>query len=261
MGYSGKAQQMTNVRQPRLPALDEDLKRNNKRTQGGETTSNLIVSAHIGTNDELFPRILELHVPQNSLVADVTFGKGVFWRKIPQENYKVVASDIATGTDCRRLPYKSEVFDCIVLDPPYMEGFYRRTGEKAASGTYNAFRDHYSNGTEEPGTQGPKWQDAVLHFYIEAGEEAHRVLKEEGVLIVKCQDAVSANRQHLTHIQIVVEYERIGFYAKDLFVLVRRNRPAVSRMKKQVHARKSHSYFLVFVKVPEGKTVESMKSS
>jgi hypothetical protein len=40
----------------------------------------------------------------------------------------------------------------------------------------------------------------------------------------------------------------VGFYAQDLFVVVRSNRPAVSRMKKQVHARKNHSYFLVFVK-------------
>ncbi len=252
---------MVSVQQARLPILDEDQDKNGRRIQGGRTTSNLFVSAHIGTNDDLFPHIMELHVPIGSLVADVTFGKGVFWRKVPKENYTVIASDIATGTDCRRLPYKSGMFDCVVLDPPYMEGFYRNVGEKAASGTYNAFRDHYSNGTEKPNVQGPKWQDAVLHFYIESGKEAHRVLRSGGTLIVKCQDAVSANRQHLTHVQIIVEYERIGFYAKDLFVLVRHNRPAVSRIKKQVHARKNHSYFLVFVKVPEGKTVKSMKSS
>jgi DNA modification methylase len=106
----------------------------------------------------------------------------------------------------------------------------------------------------------PKWQAAVLHFYIQAGREAHRVLRDKGVLVVKCQDAVSANRQHLTHVHIVVEYEKMGFYAKDLFVLVRRNRPAVSRLKKQVHTRKSHSYFLIFVKTPAGKTVQSMRS-
>ena len=129
-----------------------------------------------------------------------------------------------------------------------MEGFYRRNGEKAASGTYKSFREHYSNGLEEASKNGPKWQDAVLHFYIQAGREAYRVLRPKGVLIVKCQDAVSANRQHLTHVRIVLEYEKMGFYAKDLFVLVRRNRPAVSRLKRQIHARKNHSYFLVFIK-------------
>ena len=37
-------------------------------------------------------------------------------------------------------------------------------------------------------------------------------------------------------------------YTKDLFVIVRSNRPVISHLKKQVHARKNHSYFLVFIK-------------
>ena len=89
--------------------------------------------------------------------------------------------------------------------------------------------------------------------------EARRVLKPNGVLIVKCQDEVSANRQRLTHVEIINRYEANGFYTKDLFVVVRRNRPAVSRLKKQAHARKNHSYFLVFVKLPAGKRRESMR--
>ena len=43
-------------------------------------------------------------------------------------------------------------------------------------------------------------------------------------------------------------YEQIGFVAEDLFVVMRQNRPGVSRVIKQVHARKNHSYFLVFWK-------------
>ena len=52
----------------------------------------------------------------------------------------------------------------------------------------------------------------------------------------------------------------MGFYTKDLFVVVRLNQPGVSRLKKQVHARKNHSYFIVFVKVPAGKDRRKMKS-
>lgn len=246
---------MTVARQ--ISFLDQDNK--GKRTQGGRTTSDLVMSAYTGTNDEVFPKVLDLHVPEGSLVADVTYGKGVFWKRVPKGKYDLIASDIATGIDCRNLPYRSGSIDCVVLDPPYMEGFYRKaTSQKAGSGTYGSFRDHYSNGDEKP--QGPKWQAAVFYFYVQAGKEAHRVLRDNGVLIVKCQDAVSANRQHLTHVQIIVEYQEMGFYAKDLFVLVRKNRPAVSRIKHQVHARKSHSYFLVFVKVPAHKTLQSMRS-
>lgn len=219
-----------------------------RRAPGGSATSDVVVSAHVGGNAEIFPRILELHVPRGAVVADVTFGKGVFWRKVPGGDYEVRPSDLKTGVDCRRLPYASGSIDCVVLDPPYMEGLHRTAkSHLAGAGTHRSFREHYSNGQTSHG--GPKWHAAVLALYSAAGREAHRVLRDEGTLIVKCQDEVSANRQHLTHVEIINDYARLGFYCKDLFVVVRTNRPAVSRLKKQVHARKNHSYFLVFVKL------------
>jgi DNA modification methylase len=93
-----------------------------------------------------------------------------------------------------------------------------------------------------------------------AGAEAFRVLKDGGIMIVKCQDEVSANRQWLTHVEIINHYEALGFYTKDLFVVVRVNKAGISRLKKQAHARKNHSYFLVFVKIPKGKKRLSMRT-
>lgn len=230
-----------------------------KRTQGGVSTSEVVVSAYIDNNAEVFPHILELHVPKGSCIADVTYGKGVFWRNVPEDLYDVRPSDIATGVDCRKLPYEDASIDCIVLDPPYMEGHFRSKVEHlAGSGSHAQFREYYSNGTAT--TEGPKWHAAVLDLYFQAAYEAKRVLRDRGVFIVKCQDEVSANRQNLTHVEIINKYEEIGFYTKDLFVVVRKNSPGVSRLKKQVHARKNHSYFLVFVKIPHGKTVATMKS-
>lgn len=232
-----------------------------RKSPEGITTSNVVVTAHMGTNAEVFPQILSLHVAPGSVIADVTYGKGVFWRHVPKDRYKVIPTDIETGVDCRALPYKDGTIDCVVLDPPYMEGFYRRvTGHMAGSGTYSAFRKYYSSGEET--TNGPKYHAAVLDFYFRAGKEAHRILKTNGVLIVKCQDEVSANTQHLTHIEITNEFHLMGFHPKDLFVVVRSNKPAVSRLKNQVHARKNHSYFLVFVKnSPEVAAMVSDESS
>ncbi len=224
-----------------------------KRTPGGVSTSDVLMSAHLCGNADVFPKILDLHVPVGSVIADVTWGKGVFWKNVPEGLYEVHGSDIASGIDCRKLPYKDESFDCVVLDPPYMEGFYRENADhKAGANSHFSFRDAYSNGDEINacdtlvGTQ--KWHGAVTDMYFKAGLEAKRILKKNGVCIVKCQDEVSAGRQWLTHVEIINEYQKNGFYAKDLFVVVRTNRPSVSRLKKQVHARKNHSYFLVFVK-------------
>lgn len=221
-----------------------------KRTQTGITTTDVVMSAFVSGNAEVFLQILSLHVPEGATVADVTWGKGVFWKNVPESKYEILATDLKTGIDCRNLPYDDGSIGCVVLDPPYMEGLFRRSKEHlAGTGTYAAFREHYSNG-DAAETNAPKWHAAVLDLYFAAGVEAFRVLKEQGILIVKCQDEVSANRQNLTHVEIINEYERLGFYTKDLFIVVRQNKPSISRLKKQVHARKNHSYFLVFIKVP-----------
>lgn len=235
-----------------------------RRVAGGMATTDLVFSAQVGENADLFPQILDLHVPKGATIADVTFGQGIFWKNVPETDYTLLASDIdakgsrgtfpskqvevQTGIDCRNLPYENESIDCVVFDPPYMEGLYRSVkGHLAGSGTHASFRHAYSNGkpSEE---SGPKWHDAVVNMYMKGGQEAYRVLKRDGILIVKCQDEVSANKQRLTHVEILTGYEAMGFYTKDLFVLVRTNRAGVSRLKKQEHARKNHSYFLVFQK-------------
>lgn len=245
-----------------LPFIQPSSKR---KSPEGVSTTNLVFSAYVGTNAEVFPFILELHVPEGSVVADVTYGKGIFWKNVPSSRYRLYPTDIQTGVDCHNLPYQEQTIDCVVLDPPYMEGLYRRDGSQmAGSGTHAAFREAYSNGEAILEDGGPKYHERVLDFYFKGGQEAYRVLKKYGVLIVKCQDEVSANQQRLTHVEIINRYEAMGFYTKDLFVIVRPNRPGVSRIKKQEHARKNHSYFLVFIKraakKPRGKAMRNGNS-
>ncbi len=241
-----------------------------KRVQGGEATTDVFLSAHLSGNTEAFADIAALHLPSGSVVADVTYGKGVFWQKIPVGKYKLLFSDldakatndvmhgvcVETGIDSRALPYQNESLDALVFDPPYMEGLFRPSIEHlAGAGNYAAFRHHYSNGqATEQGESQPRWHEAVLNLYCKTGREAARVLKPKGTFIVKCQDEVSANKQRLTHVEIITAYESLGFYAKDLFVVVRVNKPGVSRLKAQVHARKNHSYFLVFQKIKSSVT-------
>jgi hypothetical protein len=97
-----------------------------------------------------------------------------------------------------------------------------------------------------------KYHEAVLDLYFTAAREAWRVLRRGGVYIVKCQDEVCANQQRLTHIEITNELASNGFVAEDLFIVLRTGKPGVSRILRQAHARKNHSYFLVFLK-PQGR--------
>lgn len=222
-----------------------------RKRPAGVATTDVTLSAHIGTNADVFPHVLALHVPAGSRIADVTWGKGAFWRKVPKGAYQVVGTDLQTGVDCRDLPYSDGELDCVVLDPPYMEGLFRREQDHLAGvGTHASFRTSYSDGAPTDSSEGgPRYHEAVLNLYLRAGQEARRVLRNHGVFIVKCQDEVSANRQRLTHVELINAYAEAGFYCKDLFVVIRPNRPGVTRLLRQEHARKNHSYFLVFVKL------------
>ena len=212
-----------------------------RKSPDGVSTNNLIFSAYIGQNKEVFPHILTLYVSEGAKIADVTYGKGVFWRKINTDRYDLYPTDILDGIDCRNLPYEDSTMDCIVLDPPYMH-----TPGGTAHTNHQNFENYYQNNITN---NSKKYHDAVLDLYYEASKEAARVLKKKGVLIIKCQDEVCANKQRLTHVEIINELSNYGFVAKDLFVVMRKNKPGVSRIKKQIHARKNHSYFLVFIKL------------
>ncbi len=211
------------------------------RVARGISTNELIFSACQDTNDAVFPHILKLYVPVGSLVADVTFGRGVFWKQVPKGAYELRASDLRTGVDCGKLPYGDTTIDCVVFDPPYMH-----TPGGTAHQNHQNFEAYYSNNGIENSSK--KYHEAVLDLYFKGARDAYRVLKPEGIYIVKCQDEVCANQQRLTHVEVINELAQMGFVVEDLFVVVRRNKPGVSRILRQVHARKNHSYFLVFRK-------------
>ena len=237
---------MRKIPESSSPEVSRSQNSGKRKVKNGKPTNDLVFSAYTDGNDRTFPRILSLYVAPGSTVADVTFGKGVFWRHVPPDLYKLKATDIRDGIDCRNLPYKCDSMDCVVLDPPYMH-----TPGGTAHSAHTPFEEHYRNNGSGNRTKG-KYHEAVLDLYRDAGFEAYRVLRERGVLIVKCQDEVCSNRQRFTHVEIMQMYDEMGFVAEDLFVIMRNNRPGVSRAIRQVHARKNHSYFLVFWK--QGRT-------
>ena len=211
-----------------------------RKSPAGVTTNNLVFSAQQGTNDGIFPGILKLYVPRGSTVADVTYGGGVFWRGVAKDRYRLLATDIKSGVDCKNLPYQNGSLDCVVFDPPYMH-----TPGGTAHVNHQNYENYYGNNVAANGSN-KKYHEAVLDLYFKTAHEAHRVLRPEGIFIVKCMDEVCANQQRLTHVELINEFCKHGFIVEDLFVLLRNNRPGVSRILRQVHARKNHSYFLVF---------------
>jgi hypothetical protein len=226
-----------------------------RKSPRGKPTNNLVFSAYQGTNDEVFPNVLALYVAPGSAVADVTYGKGVFWRSILPGRYRLLASDLKSGVDCRNLPYGDASVDCVVFDPPYMH-----TPGGTAHANHQNYENYYANNLGAGGSP-KKYHEAVLDLYFRTANEVRRVLRTEGIFIVKCGDEVCANQQRLTHVELINEFCSRGFVIEDLFVLLRNNRPGVSRVLRQVHARKNHSYFLVFRKSKSRRLVAPERAS
>lgn len=195
-----------------------------------QKTPAVITTAQVGTNADLFPDILRLYVPEGSVVADVTFGKGVFWRNVDTSKYVLKSSDLMEGIDFRSLPYEDGSIDALVLDPPYMHD---------GKTVHKALNDNYRN-NHQPTTS----HASVIRLYCGGILEAARVLKKKGVIIVKCQDETESGKQRFSHVELIQLLGLLGFEIIDLCVLVQEHRP-IMRLDYQKSARKNHSYALV----------------
>lgn len=186
-----------------------------------------IFTAYVGTNRHLLPKILSLYVPPGSVIADVTYGKGAFWKDVDLSLYRFLPSDLQDGIDFRQLPYREGEIDCLVIDPPYMHG---------GIGIKPSINDCYRNRNSS--------HESVIRLYAGGFLEAARVLKKGGIMLVKCQDETESGKQHLSHCEIAHLLEVLGFAILDLFVLVQQTVPAM-RYPYQRSARKNHSYAII----------------
>lgn len=200
----------------------------------------MILTSLVGTNDALIERVAQLYIRDGMKVADVTYGKGVFWKRVNTARFQLIPSDIETVPDARhdfrKLPYPDNSFDVVVLDPPYMHSSATKTVK-------DSIAKCYGNNGEGGGVGHTK----IVELYRHGMREAERILKLGGTLWVKCQDEIESGVQRWSHIEIFNEAYEYGFNAIDLFVLMQSTTPA-ARWKHQLHARKNHSYLWIFQK-------------
>ena len=188
-----------------------------------------------GNNADLILEVSRLYAQGDPKIADLTWGKGVFWRKCP--HLRVFGSDMITEPkrphNFTDLPYRDATFDIAVLDPPYIH----------SPGNHQT--DHrYQNAAT---TKGMLWNDLREQLYVPGLKEAKRIVRPgTGLIWVKCKDQVQSGMQRWCHIDLCADAVRLGLYPRDLFILVAKARTANGRWSSQHHARKPHSYLWVF---------------
>lgn len=191
---------------------------------------------------EIIKNILYLHVPNKIIDCDPTYSIGNFYKNtgIEPPKYKFDTSpqlDEVQYGDSRNIPLENESIDCEMFDPPFLATTGKSLNKNDENNIINKRFGVYPN-------------EKKLHqFYIDSLRESYRILKADGILIFKCQDKISSSRQYMSHCFIMNEAVKIGFYPKDLFILLAKNRIVADwQVKNQKNARKYHSYFWVFQK-------------
>ena len=186
---------------------------------------------------EIIQNILQLHCP-NGIDLDPTYSKGSFYKRgiINQPRYKsdlypqmpdVRQSDAAELQWAETLDIKS-----IIFDPPFLAGYTKAQPTGIIGNRFYGFR----------------YMADLWAWYDKCLSEFYRLLPSKGILIFKCQDTISSGKQWFSHVHIINVAEQLGFYTKDLFILLAKSRLIGHNHSNQKHARKFHSYFLVFEK-------------
>ena len=161
---------------------------------------------------------------------DCTYSSGKFWEGLPKPKHKTDINPQAHDVkkhDSRNLPFKDGSLGSIMFDPPFLPANGGRTFDRFS---------------------GYKNIEEMMEHYKSTLIECFRILKRKGILVFKCQDFVNRGTNHFVHCDVYRMANNVGFYARDLFILVAKSRMKPPGMKRQVHARKFHCYFWVFQK-------------
>jgi len=186
------------------------------------------------SQDELLKNIVSLYCPQG-IECDPTYGRGVFYKSISKPRLCYDIDPKVEGiqqADCRHLPIEDSSIKSIMFDPPFIAG-------GRIDGKDGVMKARYGMYPTVP---------ALWSMYRDSMVEFARVLEYHGILIVKCQDTVAGRMQCLSHVEIVNLGLSVGLFPEDLFILVANHRLIRDGQKMQIHARKYHSYFIVFTR-------------
>jgi hypothetical protein len=184
--------------------------------------------------------ILQLHC-EGDIELDPTYSTGGFYKQgVREPKYKFDICPVKPGVIVARaeaLPLKDNSIKTMIFDPPFLSTKGKSLDNPTNNEQNKTVRRFGCYPTEKE----------LFAFYKEALIEFKRILAPNGVLIMKCQDKVSGGKQYMSHNFIINCAEELGFYTKDLFVLLSKQRmiPKWQTLNQQ-HGRKFHSYFLVF---------------
>lgn len=194
--------------------------------------SNDLIRSISYDQQDIINNILKLYNNSQPIDFDPCYNLGMFYKdnKVVAPSLKSDIKPLLPGVeklDVQCLPFENK-FNCIIFDPPFLAGGGSCGKIAQRYGSFNNILE-------------------LENFYINSFHSLRIALKKKGLLVVKCQDIVNGRRNYCILNFVLNTAREEGFKFLDLFILLAKTRPS-SRIFKQQHARKYHSYFIVLRK-------------
>lgn len=187
-------------------------------------------------NDQnILTSIRDMFLDGENFDLDPCYSSGKFYDGIDQpvikmdlypESDEIIQNNIIDG-----IPLDDKSIKGIVFDPPFMFGKHGKTDEYQMTKRFTMFDN---------------WEDLVF-MYQSALSEFYRILEKHGIVAFKCQDYTDS-KTTLTHCYIHNWAIDAGFKTEDLFINVHECGRIWNSRLTQRHARKFHTYWMVFKK-------------
>ena len=186
----------------------------------------------------LLEKILNFHVKSGNKILDPTCGKRYIWEGFVEfHKWAIVYSDIKDFgynlvCDFRDLKFDFK-FDGIVFDPPYFFGVDNSDDRREED--YGGYAHSY---------------EELCNLMEQARDKFQQLLKDEGVLILKCQDMFHVKTRKFYPLHIIwVNLFSNTYCLKDIFIYkYHRVSPTAYQVKDRPCNIINHTYFLVFQK-------------
>lgn len=193
-------------------------------------------SVSYATDREIIDALVNIHLEGDpSIVLDATYGSGVWWTPADcvYGSDVRVSEGITVVADFNALPYRGDVADVVVFDPPH----------RSLSGPNGSGYLHKRFGTLPSSTRG------LAPLLPSAFTEIQRVLRPQGIALVKIADQVNSRRNIHQFVSACVIADVVGLSVCDYVIKVRKQPVVVSSTwQVQRHARKRHAFWVVLRK-------------
>ena len=179
---------------------------------------------------EILAWIMRLYNNRLPFDCDLTASKCIFWKSLPKPEHLFDVNPQIEGV--QHLSEADNLKDCsfnsVVFDLPFL----------VSKGAMSKIKERFTYFESV---------DEIYKANDEMLKRSYRLLKEQGLLVVKTMDICHGNKQIWISDYVIKKAEELGLELIEKFILLS-NLRLFARTRQQKVARKYHSYFFVFRK-------------